>query len=67
MDLPPPPHNADFIAPARETKKDHARFSLAEMRYNVRLSTAKRNHAAELRAKGTPLRDGFAKIFELIS
>lgn len=67
MDLPLPPADADFIGPARESKFEKHRFTLAEIRYNCRLTEAKAIRDADLAAQGTPVRDGFTKIFEILS
>jgi hypothetical protein len=70
MDLPLPPADADFIHPERECNSDSRRFTWAEIEYNVRLTRAKELHAAESPdespIEGTPVRDGFAKMFDLL-
>lgn len=66
MEFPLPPPDADFYAPKRETNCDHNRFTVAEMRYNCRLTESRRLDAAE-NAKPTPIRNGFAKLFQILS
>lgn len=67
MDLPLPPADSKFIGPARESNFVRHRFTLAEMRYNCRLTEARAIGDKELAVQGTPVRDGFKKIFEILS
>ena len=65
--LPPPPASADFLQPSREHNRDGNRFTVAQMEYNVRLTRSKQLAELERRTTGTPARDGFAKMFQLLS
>lgn len=56
-----------FLNPTREHNRDGGRFTEAECRYNVRLTEAKEKRDAELEAKGTPIRNGWAQLLSILS